>query len=57
MTRELLTALFQDDIFQYGLAFGLVIGFVLGYIIDLIDNHYINKLFKHKEEKDKWQYY
>lgn len=57
MTRELLTALFQDDIFQYGLAFGLVIGFVLGYIIDLIDNHYINKLFKHKEEKDKWQHY
>ncbi len=53
MTRELLTALFQDDIFQYGLAFGLVIGFVLGYIIDLIDNHYINKLLKHKEEKDK----
>ncbi len=53
MTRELLTALFQDDIFQYGLAFGLAIGFVVGYITNAIDNYFINKLFKRKENKDK----
>lgn len=54
MTRELLTALFQDNIFQYGLAFGLAIGFVFSYIIFLIGDYYINKLFEeHKEEKDK----
>lgn len=53
MTRELLTALFQDDIFQYGLAFGFTMGFVIGFVFHMLDTHCWNKLIKHKEEKDK----
>ncbi|GEM_PF-5740319 len=54
MTRELITALFHDDIFQYGLIFGCLFGFVVGYITNAIDNYFIDKLFKkQKEEKDK----
>ena len=53
MTRELLMALFQDDIFQNGLAFGLAFGVIIGFLIEVISDHFINNLFKHKEEKDK----
>lgn len=55
MTRELLTAIFQDDIFQYGLGFGCMFGLILGYACAICE-YAVTKLLKRikrKEEKDK----
>lgn len=55
MTRELLTVLFSDDVFQYGLGFGCMFGLILGYACAICEYSVTKllKFIKHKEKKDK----
>lgn len=49
MTRELLTALFQDNIFQWGVEFGALIGFAGGVTFMLISFFTIKDYKKFKQ--------
>lgn len=51
MTRELIEALFRDDIFVCGVNFGALIGFIICFVINCIDDYFIDKLFKRKDKE------